>query len=235
MKASDWEFENRALVFGLLFAVGFSASAIDHRNVTVAVADALAPLLGARQETVVRALLAVAVFAAVAAALVRTWASAWLHRDIVYASGVRAASLVADGPYRHVRNPLYVGNVLLAAGLGALASRLGFVLLVGGMILFCRRLIAREEAALDAAQRERYEAYRARVPRLWPSLRARVPAAGGAPDWRRGLTSELFAWGFAAALVVFAITLKAALFFAILAASVVALWAMTTIARPSGR
>lgn len=32
MKATQWEFENRALLFGLLFAVCFPLYAIDHEN-----------------------------------------------------------------------------------------------------------------------------------------------------------------------------------------------------------
>ena len=59
----------------------------------------------------------------VLAALVRTWASAYLHSSVVYAAEVKTASLVADGPYRQVRNPLYFGNVLMVIGIGSMMSR----------------------------------------------------------------------------------------------------------------
>src|SRR5262250_2812371 len=42
------------------------------------------------------------------AAMLRTWASAYLHAEVVYASEVKTEALVADGPYRRVRNPLYL-------------------------------------------------------------------------------------------------------------------------------
>lgn len=48
----------------------------------------------------------------IVAALVRTWASSYLCAGVVYAAQVKAESLVADGPYRQVRNPLYFANVL---------------------------------------------------------------------------------------------------------------------------
>jgi protein-S-isoprenylcysteine O-methyltransferase Ste14 len=56
--------------------------------------------------------------------------------------------LVADGPYRHVRNPLYLGNVLQAFGIGLMASRLGFAFLTIANTIFMIRLILREEAGL---------------------------------------------------------------------------------------
>jgi protein-S-isoprenylcysteine O-methyltransferase Ste14 len=54
------------------------------------------------------------------AALIRTWASAYLHSGFVYAAEVKSASLVADGPHREMRNPLYFANVLMAISLGSM-------------------------------------------------------------------------------------------------------------------
>jgi Phospholipid methyltransferase len=44
--------------------------------------------------------------------------------------------LVADGPFRWTRNPLYDGGILLAAGMGLLASRLGWVVMTFGLAIF---------------------------------------------------------------------------------------------------
>jgi hypothetical protein len=120
---------------------------------------------------------------------------------------VRTEGLVADGPYRHVRNPLYLGTQLLMIGMGLLTSRLGALVLIGGGLLFHLRLIGREEAALAAAQGEAFRAYAARVPRFIPSLTPRVPPAGRAPDWREGFEGEAFFWVMALAVTTFAITL----------------------------
>ncbi len=50
-----------------------------------------------------------------------------------------------------------------------------------GITVFCYRLIGREEAALEAEQGDRYRAFMRAVPRLWPSLPARIPVSGGLP------------------------------------------------------
>lgn len=75
----------------------------------------------------------------------RTWGAAYLRSEVVHDSNLRNETLVADGPFRYVRNPLYFGNVLLAAGMGLFASRLGWLILALGMVVFVYRLIGREE------------------------------------------------------------------------------------------
>jgi len=228
MHATDWEFRNRALVFGLILAVAFQFYFLDHHNAAEALAKPLAAALGANADVTVRALFALGTLLVVVAALLRTWASAYLQAEVVYAAEVKSAALVADGPYRHVRNPLYFANVLMAIGMGALASRIGFVVLVVLMVVFCYRLILREEAELSAAQGGRYEQYCEAVPRLWPSLRARVGSAGGRANWAGGFKAEFWYWGMALAIVVFAITLKALAFFLILGVSLACFWLFTS-------
>jgi hypothetical protein len=124
----------------------------------------------------------------------RTWGSAYLRAEVVHDSALRTEKLVADGPFRYVRNPLYFGNLLLAAGVGLQACRTGWFVLVIGQMLFLRRLIAREETVLREAQGEAYRAYLAAVPRLWPSLRPRVPAGGTQPRWLQGFLGEGWMW-----------------------------------------
>jgi protein-S-isoprenylcysteine O-methyltransferase Ste14 len=228
LAATTWEFEHRALAFGVLFSVAFMWSAVDPQNVTVALARGLSDRLQADGDRLARTLFALAAVVVSTAALCRTWASAYLKSDVVYASELKTASLVADGPYRHTRNPLYLGNMLLAVGMGAMASRIGFVVLVGGMVVFSYRLIGREEAELLRSQGESYAAYLARVPRLMPALRPRVPAAGRRPDWAAGFWAESWYWGFAAAIAAFAITLSLKLFFGVLCASLVLFWIVTS-------
>ena len=84
--------------------------------------------------------------------------------------------LIADvlstaGPYRHVRNPLYVGNLLLVASL-ALAAHAGAVAL-GALAFFALQyaaIVAAEEAFLAAKFSDAYARYRAAVPRWLPRL-----------------------------------------------------------------
>jgi protein-S-isoprenylcysteine O-methyltransferase Ste14 len=224
MKATNWEFTNRALVFGLIFAFAFPLYTLDHQNSTAAFATWLGARLRMDANLVAHLLFALAALLIIMAALIRTWASSYLHAEVVYAADVKTESLVADGPYRRVRNPLYLANVLMTIGMGAMMSRSGFAVAVAAMLVFCYRLIFREEAELLASQGERYERYRKAVPRLLPSLQPRVPSGKRPANWNAGFKAESWYWGFAAASVAFAVTLKVMLFLVILAASVGLLW-----------
>jgi len=229
VKATDWEFKYRALIFGLIFALAFQLYVLDRQNAAAALATWLGPKLSMDPDLLVRLLFALAAGLLVVAAFIRTWASSYLHAGVVYAAEVKTASLVADGLYRQVRNPLYFANVLLAIGMGAMASRIGFVVAVGAMLVFCYRLILREETDLGTSRGQQYEAYRQAVPRMWPSLWPRVPSSGRRARWIEGFKAESWYWGFAIALVVFAITLNYKLSLAILGASLLLFWVSSTL------
>ncbi|HEX4075386.1 MAG TPA: hypothetical protein VHX49_08310, partial [Candidatus Acidoferrales bacterium] len=62
------------------------------------------------------------------------------------------------------------------------------------------------------------------VPRLFPSLRARVSSSGRQADWIDGFKAEGWSWGIAAGLVAFAATLSLRLFLGILTASLALFW-----------
>ena len=131
------------MVFGLMFAFTFPLYAFDQQNSTAALANWLGPKLQLNEDFFARLLFALAAFLLVVAAFIRTWASSYLQASVVYAAEVKSASLVADGPYRYVRNPLYFANVLMIIAMGAMMSRLGFVVAVLAMLIFCYRLIFR--------------------------------------------------------------------------------------------
>jgi len=204
MRATRFEFRHRFWFIFLLFWVGFAAYRIDPLNVVDAALRWMAP--GGEHEVGMRWAFGLAPVLVGLAALLRTWATAYLQTERVHDSNLRTERVVADGPYRHLRNPLYLGNLLLAVGMGILDSRLGFALLVAGHALFLRRLIGREESELLATQGEGYRAYFAAVPRLWPALRPQVPASGLQPRWLQAFGGELFFWILFAATLAFAVT-----------------------------
>jgi len=186
VRATEWEFKNRAAIFGCIFGFSFFLFAADHVNATSWLATKLTPATGTDEVLVERTLFSLAALLVAGAALVRTWGSAYLKSEVVYAAEIKTATLVADGPYRHVRNPLYFGNLLMALGMGAMASRLGFVVLQVLVLVFGYRLIFREEAEMGAVQGERYDAFKKAVPRMCPALTPRIPAAGGKANWAAG-------------------------------------------------
>jgi protein-S-isoprenylcysteine O-methyltransferase Ste14 len=223
MRATEFEFRHRFWFIGGIFWLGFSCYSFDHQNAAAALVKLF---LGSNfnmnsPESAVplHAIFAFAALLSVSAAALRTWAAAYLRSDIVHDHALHSEGLVADGPFRWARNPLYDGGILLAVGMGLLASRLGWVVMSFGLAIFYYRLVLREEAALLASQRESFRAYCAAVPRFLPGLRPRVKSSGALPHWGQALAGEVFMWGFAASVVAFAIALRIRIFYMMLAIS----------------
>jgi protein-S-isoprenylcysteine O-methyltransferase Ste14 len=85
----------------------------------------------------------------------------------------RLGPLVASGPFAHVRNPLYVGNVLIWTGFAVTAGLPWLALLFGILLVLEYHAIVRwEEQLLASKYGASYDAYRAAVPRWLPRLSA---------------------------------------------------------------
>ena len=211
MQASAFEFENRFWIIGFIFGAGFFISSLETGNAVISASHFAAAHLGldaAASDLLARILFFSGAISAFCAAFIRTWATAYLKSTIVHDMAQHSEGVVADGPYRYVRNPLYLGNTLLSLGLGTLNSPIGFAFIVIGIWLFDLRLILREESGLRAEQGESYARFCDSVPRLFPALAPRLTPSGAAPQWRQAILAELFIWLFAAALLVFAFTLN---------------------------
>jgi protein-S-isoprenylcysteine O-methyltransferase Ste14 len=203
------EFKYRVWFFALLFCIAFSCYAFDKENSAQFVANCLARAFPHfDSDTWVRIILGAGAAIILFAAAIRTWGTSYLHASVMHDSKLHTERLVADGPFRHVRNPLYFGNAIMSFGMGATMSRTGFFVLVIGMFIFTYRLILREESELSESQGESYREYCAAVPRLLPSLKARVPSAGNVPNWLDGFLGELMFWGFGFSVVILAVTLR---------------------------
>lgn len=76
-------------------------------------------------------------------------------------------ALVKEGPFRHTRNPGYVGLTLTYVGLSLLSGgRFALLLLPGVLVTVDRGVIRREERYLEERFGSDYRAYRRRV-RRW--------------------------------------------------------------------
>jgi protein-S-isoprenylcysteine O-methyltransferase Ste14 len=144
-------------------------------------------------------LLGLGIFFALAGAGLRTWGAAYLGTAVVKDAGMHGDALVADGPYRHLRNPLYVGTFLHTFALALLMPVSGAMFAVIAIGAEQLRLIGGEEAFLKGKLGQRYLDYKARVPSLWPALRARVAASGARPAWGMAVLGEVYFWGVAVA------------------------------------
>jgi hypothetical protein len=104
---------------------------------------------------------------------------------------------VAAGPYRYLRNPLYLGTFIHTLALALLMPPTGALFSIVLIGLFQLRLIAAEEAFLSLTVGEPYLAYKSQVPSLLPSLRPRVAASSAHPAWLTAILGELYMWGVA--------------------------------------
>ena len=212
MLASDFEFRHRTwFIFGI-FCVGLACYWLDQQVSGEVLARALRShstllqTLGLRTST--RAVFLVGAFVVTLGGLIRAWGGAYLRAEVVHDSSVRTERLVADGPFRYSRNPLYLGLLIGVFGAGFLCSRTGWAVQTILALVFCYRLIRREEAELYLVQGERFVAYRRAVPRLLPALKARVPASGALPHWHEAFAAQTPWWTIAAGEVAYAVTLR---------------------------
>jgi len=208
MKATEFEFRQRFWLIMILFWGGFWLYQLDHVNIVEWAVHRTIPGHGSLQAILTRAAFAFAAFLLLLAAWLRTWAAAYLRSSVVHDPLLHTEAVVADGPYRYMRNPLYLGGLLLTVGFGLLASRAGFVFMVAGMTLLYFRLMGLEEANLVREQGESYREFCRLVPRFWPSLAPRIPRGNLAPQWGQAFLGELFMWGFFVGVGCFAITLN---------------------------
>lgn len=208
MRATAFEFRNRSWIITAIFVVGCSLYAFGDQNLVLALLDWLKRWPSIAPAAAARAVFGLGAMLALLCALLRTWAAAYLDTRVVHDQQLHSSRLVADGPYRHVRNPLYAGTVLLAFGFLPMTSRFGGAVLIVGIITFIYRLIGREESELLGSQGDLFREYCDAVPRLLPSLSPRVPASGSNAKWLQAFAGEAMMWGFFVALAGFALTLS---------------------------
>lgn len=88
---------------------------------------------------------------------------------LLFIGGAKNATLVTEGPYSVVRNPLYLFNLIGAAGLGLTVQQpLLALALSSGFVLYYPAVVAREERTLLERFGEAYRAYQDRTPRWLP-------------------------------------------------------------------
>lgn len=110
-----------------------------------------------------------------------------------------APALVREGFYAHSRNPMYVGNALLLAGLAIIYDSVWvYAVALPAFFLAILAIIKAEERFLAVKFGDEYATYCREVNRFLPSPRGlRATMAGMTFDWRRVLRKEYgttFAW-----------------------------------------
>lgn len=147
--------------------------------------------------------IALAAIIAALGAFLRIAGAAYLGPGTVINSEMLAGSVMADGPYRYVRNPLYVGLWFMVAAIAFLMPPTGALCTMLLLSFFVLRLTLGEEAFLTAQIGQPYRAYLQAVPRFLPRLRSPLPRQNSTPHWLKAVLAELAPIGIFVALAFF--------------------------------
>ncbi len=126
---------------------------------------------------------------------IRFWGVAYAGSLTRVTGGVGAPSLIVAGPFARMRNPLYVGNMIMYVGIGLMANALTpWLVVAAGLYFFFQysMIVSLEEDFLSKEFGEEYHEYRKAVPRFIPRLTRFTSDAAEhqLPSWREGLRSE---------------------------------------------
>jgi protein-S-isoprenylcysteine O-methyltransferase Ste14 len=202
MKATPFEFRFRFIIHAVIYALGFWAPwnlalHLDPAGPNVHTWGLLAAKLTHGTLAGFDLLLVLAILFAALGAFLRTWGAAYLGAGVVQSQDMHGNAVLADGPYRRTRNPLYLGTFLHTLALALLMPPSGAIFTLIAIGLLQLRLIFAEEPFLAAKLGQPYLDYCKRVPRILPSLTPRLPASGAQPRWLQAVLGEIYMIGVA--------------------------------------
>ena len=209
MKLADFLFRFRRLTLVVMFVVAFWApwergSGVHPGSTWLWLAGTMAAMGFFPIATSTLVVITAATFALLLAALVRTWAAAYLGSDVVQDRELHSERVVADGPYRYMRNPLYLGTWLLTAALSILMPPGGALFALVTVVLLILAWVQAEERKLTIERGDTYTVYLKKVPRFLPAIVPRVPGGSARPHWLQGFLGEIHLWGVTITYLIFA-------------------------------
>src|ERR1700681_998319 len=145
MTPTPWDFRFRGILFGVLygfaFFLGFGIQSGIGGGFEPTYAVIARPLGdgGAQAGAWIAAALCFAGF------FIRWWGSSYLTSGVVWSGDVVTGGVEVTGPFRYVRNPLYLGNLFIALGIGLAGPPAVTLLVLAFNIAYVYRLIAVEE------------------------------------------------------------------------------------------
>jgi protein-S-isoprenylcysteine O-methyltransferase Ste14 len=203
-------FRFRVVIFTALYFLGFyapwsryvNAGPVSTTWITLSAGLARTQWVDYAQATITVTLLAVCL--GLAGAVLRLWATAYIGAGVMNDKSLRADHIVASGPYRYLRNPLYLGNLLTTMSVSILMPPSGAIVFIAGVTLLTIALVAAEGPHLAQQLGTAYATYRKQIPAFIPAISPHVAAADVRPRWAQALAAESFHVGFALCLLIFA-------------------------------
>lgn len=127
--------------------------------------------------------------------LIRIWSVSFAGSETRTTSGVGGTYLVTQGPYSVVRNPLYIGNIMLYVGIGIMSMSFFPYLQIFALMFFIFQyycIILAEEEFLEVKFGNIFSLYKNSVNRFLPSFKKLPPEIISHLnfDLKEGLKSE---------------------------------------------
>lgn len=201
MRASKFEFRLRGLILTLIVVVGFWAPWLQALDMSkrVSLLEWLAlelSRIGVLRFTYATpvVIIAGAVLSAIGMVL-RVTGTAYLGSGIVHDANMQGSELISSGPFRYVRNPLYLGGWCMVAAICLLMPPTGALITMLLVTLFYLRLIFAEELFLECHLGAVYQHYRRMTPRFAPRLRTNLPGGTARREWLLAALAEVFSIG----------------------------------------
>ncbi len=202
MRATPFEYRHRYLVHGIIYTFGLAApwrlpvwGFLQNGSTWFLASNALAKPTYQNFALDWNGILLIAIAFAAVGAWLRTWGAAYLGASTVHRGAMEGDRVVASGPYRYTRNPLYLGTICNTIAVCTLMRPEAACLTLALIVIVQYRLIGREEPYLAEQMGEAYLSYKQAVPRLFPTLRTRLSSSGIKPRWKQGLLSEIYVIG----------------------------------------
>jgi protein-S-isoprenylcysteine O-methyltransferase Ste14 len=201
MSAAALAFRFRVFLFVLLYVLGFlppwDFSSGSHSTLWLGASTLLARSGWISLASATLAVTLAALVCLVAGAGFRVWGTAYLGSGVMRDSALHGEGLVAAGPYRYLRNPLYLGSWLLALGASILMPVDGALFFLPAFSIFVLLLIRTEERFLSAKLGNGYQQYRRIVPRFLPRFAAGAAPTTARPHWGQAVLAETYPIAFA--------------------------------------
>jgi protein-S-isoprenylcysteine O-methyltransferase Ste14 len=137
----------------------------------------------------------VGLFVALIGEAFRFWGVSYAGSETRRTKKVGGSFLVISGPFAHLRNPLYLGNILIYTGIGIMSMALFPYLQIIALVYFYfqyRVIILGEEEYLHKTYGKQFENFVKNVPRLIPRITPYKAEDVKQPplDLKAGLRSE---------------------------------------------
>lgn len=197
MKATQFEFRFRLWISFAIFVLGFWAPWLHYGRYAGPVTTTWLELSGELSrwlplETAFIEITCAMIAFAILGTVFRIWGTAYIGSSVVKSGTMHAQGVVAAGPYRYMRNPLYFGSYLFAVATAIIMPPSGAIFALIANFVQIYRLILREESYMEEQQGEAYLEYKRAVPRLFPSFLPRVPKSAAQPRWPQSFVAEVF-------------------------------------------